>query len=165
MTRTNRTVAEAQSRADTSQYLTFLLAGEEYGVDILRVQEIKGFEAATPLPNTPEHVLGVINLRGTVIPIVDLRKRFGLPPAEYGATTVIIVVRISSEDHERTMGLVVDAVSDVYNIPSESVQPPPALAGAVEAEAVLGLSTVESTMVILLDVDRVMAGTLLPQAA
>ena len=88
---------------DQAQYLTFVLAGEEYGVDILRVQEIKGWDSATPIPNTPDYIRGVINLRGTIVPIVDLRRRFELPPADYGPTTVVIVLKVQSADRMRIL--------------------------------------------------------------
>ena len=86
------------------QYLTFMLAGEEYGVEILKVQEIKGWDTVTPIPNTPDHVLGVLNLRGAVVPIIDLRTRFTLEQIDYGPTTVVIVVKVANEDQERTVG-------------------------------------------------------------
>ena len=138
------------------QYLTFMLAGEEYGVEILRVQEIKGWESATPIPNTPEHVLGVLNLRGAVVPIIDLRKRFNLDSVAYGPTTVVIVVKIKHADQERTVGLVVDAVADVYRLDSSEIQTPPDMGGDVETEYVRGLATVEGKMVILLELDRLL---------
>ena len=136
------------------QYLTFMLAGEEYGVEILKVQEIKGWDNATPIPNTPEYVLGVLNLRGAVVPIIDLRQRFNLESIPYGATTVVIVVKMAHEDQERTVGLVVDAVADVYRLESTEIQPPPDRGGAVHTEFVRGLATVEEKMVILLEIDR-----------
>ena len=141
---------------DADQYLTFLLEGEEYGVDILRVQEIRGWERTTPIPNTPDYVQGVINLRGTIVPIIDLRRRFGLPPREHGPTTVVVVLRVESEERERTMGIVVDAVSDVYNLPEEEVAPPPDLGSAISIDFVRGLATVEGKMVIVLDIDRLL---------
>src|SRR5215470_2893114 len=101
---------------DAKQYLTFLLAETEYGVDILRVQEIKGWDTVTPLPNTPEYVRGVMNLRGTIVPIIDLRLRFGLASVPYGPTTVVVVLKVSHDHGSRIMGMVVDAVSDVYNV-------------------------------------------------
>jgi purine-binding chemotaxis protein CheW len=107
------------------QYLTFMLAGEEYGIEILKVQEIKGWDSATPIPNTPEYVLGVLNLRGAVVPIIDLRKRFQLESIAYGATTVVIVVKMQQDDQERTVGLVVDAVADVYRLEASEIQPAP----------------------------------------
>ena len=140
--------------AGGGQYLTFMLAGEEYGLEILKVQEIKGWDSVTPIPNTPRHVLGVLNLRGAVVPIIDLRKRFGLESVPYGPTTVVIVVKMLNDDQERTVGLVVDGVADVYRLEGEEIQPPPEMGGAIHTEFVRGLATVEEKMVILLEVDR-----------
>ncbi len=137
-----------------SQYLTFILAGEEYGVDILRVQEIKGWERVTPIPNTPEYIKGVINLRGTIVPIIDLRQRFGLEWKEYGPTTVVIVLKVNSDDRERTMGIVVDAVSEVYDIQPEEAKPAPDFGSVVDTDSVRGLATVDGKMIILLDIDH-----------
>ena len=145
---------QAESGDAGGQYLTFMLAGEEYGVEILKVQEIKGWDNATPIPNTPEYVLGVLNLRGAVVPIIDLRQRFNLESIPYGATTVVIVVKMAHEDQERTVGLVVDAVADVYRLESSEIQPPPDMGGTVHTEFVRGLATVEEKMVILLEIDR-----------
>ena len=136
------------------QYLTFMLAGEEYGVEILKVQEIKGWERVTPMPNTPKHVLGVLNLRGAVVPIVDLRKLFRLESVPYGPTTVVIVVKMNGEGRERTVGLVVDAVSDVYRLDNGEIQAPPDMGDAAHGEFVRGLCTVAEKLVILLDMDR-----------
>ncbi len=141
--------------AGTNQYLTFILAGEEYGVDILRVQEIRGWEEATEIPNTPDYVKGVVNLRGTIVPIVDLRFRFELEQVEYSAITVVIVMKVYGKAGERTMGFVVDAVSEVYNVNSEQQKPPPDFGCAVKTEFVKGLATVDEKMLILLDIDHV----------
>ena len=135
------------------QYLTFMLAGEEYGLEILKVQEIKGWDSATPIPNTPEYVLGVLNLRGAVVPIIDLRKRFNMESIPYGPTTVIIVVKMRAKDKERTVGMVVDAVADVYRLEHDEIQPPPDMGSSVHTDFVRGLATVEGKMVILLETD------------
>ncbi len=146
--------APNETRDAAGQYLTFMLAGEEYGVEILKVQEIKGWGTATPIPNTPPHVLGVLNLRGAVVPIVDLRKRFDLESIPYGPTTVVIVVKMQGDGHERTVGLVVDAVADVYRLETDEIQPAPDMGTAIHTEFVRGLATVGDKMVILLEVDR-----------
>ncbi len=137
-----------------SQFLTFMLAGEEYGVDILRVQEIKGWDEATEIPNTPDYIQGVLNLRGTIVPIVDLRSRFALERIKYSNTTVVIVLKIENDGHEKTIGFVVDAVSDVYNVTDEQLKPSPDFGGSVNTEFVKGLATVDEKMVILLDIDH-----------
>ncbi len=140
--------------ANVNQFLTFMLAGEEYGVDILRVQEIKGWESATEIPNTPDYIQGVMNLRGTIVPIVDLRSRFELERIDYSNTTVVIVLKILKEDSEKTIGFVVDAVSDVYNVTEEQLKPSPDFGGGVSTEFVKGLATVDEKMLILLDIDH-----------
>lgn len=140
--------------SDTDQYLTFIMAGEEYGVDILCVQEIRGWESATPLPNAPAHIKGVINLRGTIVPIVDLRQCFGMAAIDYTPVTVVIVLKVKTEkDDHRVMGIVVDAVSDVYSLGKADMRPPPDLASAVNTDFVKGLVNVQDKMVILLDID------------
>ena len=144
--------------SDGDQYLTFMLAGEEYGVDILRVQEIKGWDSVTPIPNTPEYIRGVINLRGTIVPIVDLRCRFNLETVEYGPVTVVIVLRVDDPDggKSRVMGLVVDAVSDVYNVPEEAIKAAPDFGSVVDVNFVQGLATLDESMVIVLNIDRLL---------
>jgi len=136
------------------QYLTFMLAGEEYGVDILRVQEIKGWDTVTQIPNTPKYIRGVINLRGTIVPIIDMRCRFNLEELTYGPTTVVIVLKVNSKDKSRIMGIVVDGVSDVYNMPDEEIKPSPDFGSAVDTNFVKGLATVHEKMVIVLDIDH-----------
>ncbi len=143
---------------DEDQYLTFILDGEEYGIDILRVREIKGWDRVTHIPNTPDYMLGVINLRGAIVPVVDLRQRFGMPTADYGPTTVVIVLQVKGDDRERIMGIVVDAVSDVYDIPDSELRPRPANANNAIMESVQSLATVEEKMVILLDIDHLLNG-------
>ncbi len=140
---------------NTSQFLTFMLGEEEYGVDILRVQEIKGWDKTTPIPNTPPYIKGVINLRGAIVPIIDLRQRFGMDAIPYGPTTVVIVLKVAGEDRERTMGIVVDAVSDVYNISTDEMKPAPDF-GGIDVEFVKGLATVDEQMVIILDIDKLL---------
>ncbi len=158
MTALQKQVDEITSATDegdaAGQYLTFLLAGEEYGVEILRVQEIKGWDSATPIPNTPEHVLGVLNLRGAIVPIFDLRKCFNLECIPYGPTTVVIVVKIVSKNQDHTVGLVVDAVSEVYKLEAGQIQPAPDMGGSIRTEFVRGLATVEDKMLILMEIDE-----------
>ncbi len=142
--------------AEEDQYLTFIMAAEEYGVDILRVQEIRGWNNVTPIPNTPTYIKGVINLRGTIVPIIDLRERFGMASVEYGATTVVIVLKVIKDDAERIMGIVVDAVSDVYNIEASEIKPAPDFGGEISIEFVSGLVSVEEKMLIIIDIDRLL---------
>jgi purine-binding chemotaxis protein CheW len=148
---------ESSNKGTVHQYLTFMLSEEEYGVDILRVQEIKGWEHVTALPNTPGYVKGVLNLRGAIVPIVDLRTRFALADVSYDDTTVVIVLRIEGKDEEsdqRIVGVVVDAVSDVYTFEGEEMQPPPDFGSIISIDFVRGLATVDEKMVILLDIDQ-----------
>lgn len=148
----NSTSMDIEAGAD--QYLTFMLADEEYGVDILRVQEIRGWDNATAIPNAPDYVLGVVNLRGVVVPIFDLRKRFHLDNADFNSETVTVVVKVQHAKGERTIGMVVDAVSDVYNIPTGQINSTPDVGGTVSMDFIKGLATVNDQMIILLDVDE-----------
>jgi purine-binding chemotaxis protein CheW len=157
--------ADKSASATSEQYLTFMLAGEEYGVDILRVQEIKGWDKVTRIPRTPDYVLGVINLRGAVVPIVDLRRRFGLETIAFGPTTVIIVMRVEGERNERTVGVVVDAVSEVYNVDPAETKPPPDVCGSVDTVFVKALATIEEKMLILLDIDRLIGNSIIDETA
>lgn len=151
------TESTLQAEDGMDQYLTFILAGEDYGVDILKVQEIKGWEGVTPMPNMPDSILGIINLRGTVVPVIDLRKHFKMESASFDQTTVVIVVKVSDEEHnERTMGMVVDAVSEVHNIAKTDLKPAPDFGGAVDTESVKGLVTIDDQMIIMLDIDHLM---------
>jgi purine-binding chemotaxis protein CheW len=142
--------------AETNQYLTFMLNGEEYGVEILRVQGIQGWDTVTPIPSSPRYVLGVMNLRGAIVPIIDLRKRFGMESIDFGPTTVIIVVRVENNDKGRTIGMVVDAVSEVYRVDEKKVQAMPDFGSTVHEDFIKGLSTVDEKMLILLDIDKLL---------
>jgi purine-binding chemotaxis protein CheW len=138
--------------AERPQFLTFTLQEEEYGVDILRVQEIKGFSRITPIPNTPPCVRGVMNLRGTIVPIVDLRLTFGMPRVEYTQFTVIIVVMVG----RKVAGLVVDAVSDVLDLSKEQIEPPPELGAAIDTSFLTGLAKVDNRLITLLDMEQLL---------
>lgn len=140
-----------------SQYLTFICAGEEYGIDILRVQEIKGWSGATPVPRTPPYMLGVMNLRGVIVPVIDLRQRFGLESRPFDASTVVVVVRVQCGIGGKTVGIVVDGVSEVVNFPSGSITPPPPGAAGAKEAWVSGLGSVGNKMVTLLDIDALVA--------
>jgi purine-binding chemotaxis protein CheW len=141
----------ARAEDGTAQYLTFRLGDEEYGVDILSVQEIKGWTAVTPVPNAPAHVRGVMNLRGTVVPVFDLRLKFGMPQREHDRFTVIIVVHVGA----RVVGLVVDAVSDVLDLPRTGVEPTPDLGREVDTSLLLGLARSQERLITLLAVEQV----------
>jgi len=136
------------------QYLTFILNGEEYGLDVLTVQELRSWEDTTPIPNTPPYVLGVINMRGVVVPIINLRNRFGLEHLDYGPTTVVVIVKVVAAGKERVLGIVVDAVSEVYDIKPADMQPPPDMEGAISIDFVTALATIDEKMIILLDINK-----------
>lgn len=142
----------------TNQVLTFILGMETYGVDILLVQEIRGWSQVTRIPQTPPDVLGVLNLRGSIVPIVDLRMRFRLERAEYTAVTVIIVLSVETSSGRRDLGVVVDGVSDVIDIKAVDLKPAPDLGSQVSTEFIQGLMTVGENMVMLLDIDRLVGG-------
>ncbi|OQW65506.1 MAG: chemotaxis protein CheW [Nitrospira sp. ST-bin5] len=146
---------------DGSQFLTFQLGEELYGVDILRVQEIKGYTAVTKIPNTPAHIKGVLNLRGTIVPIVELRTKFGMPTIDYTMFTVIVVVVVK----EKIMGLVVDAVSDVLNIDKKDIQPPPQFGATVDISFLNGIGKSGDKLIALLDMDRLLSDGDMQQAA
>lgn len=142
---------------DGDEYLTFHLANEEYGIDILRVQEIRGWENVTRIPNSPVYVKGVLNLRGAIVPIIDLRIRFDLPKSDYTATTVVVVLSVKSgKGKERIVGVVVDAISDVVNAKFSDIQTTPDFDSSIEIEYIHGLATAGESMLMLVDVDKLL---------
>jgi len=146
--------AAAVHHADeVSQYLTFTLGPEEYGIELLKVQEIRGYSAITPIPNTPSHVKGVMNLRGTVIPVVDLRSRFGLETVEYTKFTVIIVASVG----EKIVGIVVDAVSDVLTVSRGNIRATPDFGVRAATRFITGLTTVGDHLAVLLDIEKLVS--------
>lgn len=157
----NSPVKKVKGPGDGShQVLTFVLGNETYGVDILRVQEIRGWSAVTKIPHAPSHVLGVLNLRGSIVPIVDLRMRFSLESAEYTTVTVIIVVSVMSAAGRRDFGVVVDGVSDVVDVNTEEVRAAPELGAKGATDYIRGLVPVSDRMVVLLDIDRLIGSDL-----
>ncbi len=138
------------------KYLTFTLGKEEYGLEILKVREIIGMMEITGVPQTPEYVKGVINLRGRVIPVIDLRLKFGLSAADYTERTCIIVVEVKGEGGAIQMGIVVDSVSEVLNIMGEDIEPTPTFGTRLNTQYILGMAKVKGRVKILLDIDKVM---------
>ena len=132
--------------------LAFKLGNEEYGIKILKVQEIRGYESVTRIASAPEHVKGVVNLRGTIVPIVDMRIKFKLGEPTYNQFTVVIILNIQ----DRVVGMVVDSVSDVISLTAEQIKPAPDM-GALNTDYVVGLGTVDERMIILVDIDRLMS--------
>jgi purine-binding chemotaxis protein CheW len=145
---------EGTAAADKQQFLSFQLGAEEYGIDILRVQEIRAYEKATRIPNTPQFIKGVINLRGVIVPVIDLRMKFGLETAEYNEVTVVVVLNVA----DRTIGIVVDKVSDVLALGTDDIRPAPEFTARVENAFVRGLATIDERMLIIADIERLMTG-------
>jgi purine-binding chemotaxis protein CheW len=139
--------------AGTQQFLTFKLAGEEYGVGILSVQEIRGWSSVTAIPQSPPWLLGVINLRGSVVPVIDLRLKFNYAKAEYNEFTVVIILNLK----DRVVGVVVDGVSDVITLAADQIKPAPSLGHNADTSHIIGFGTLDERMRILMDVERLMA--------
>lgn len=146
------TPVQAQA-APGQEYLTFRLGGEEYGVEILKVQEIRGYEPATRLAGAPDYIKGVINLRGVIVPIVDMRLKFNLGNAEYDQFTVVIILSLN----ERVVGMVVDGVSDVLQLGAGELRPAPAFGTVLDTTHIIGLGTVNDRMLIVLDIEKLMS--------
>jgi purine-binding chemotaxis protein CheW len=143
------------------QYLTFVCDRQEYGVPILRVQEIKGWDKVTRIPHSGDCVLGVMNLRGTIVPVVDLRRRLGLEARAFDASTVVIVVHAQDSARDGTVGLVVDAVSEVYSVEDAALRPPPEIGASTDQAYVSGIATLDDKLVMLLSIDQ-LVGSVLP---
>lgn len=141
--------------ASVREYLTFRLDQEEYGIDILKVQEIRGYETPTRIAHAPPFLKGVVNLRGTIVPIVDMRLKFNCSKADYNSFTVVIILNLGS----RIVGIVVDSVSDVMELPASSIRPAPEVDSGISSDCILGLGSVGERMLILLDIGKLMSGT------
>ena len=157
-----RNVAQAAASAAhgaAREYLSFKLGAEEYGIDILKVQEIRGYENPTRIANAPHFIKGVVNLRGVIVPIVDMRLRFGLSDVQYNSFTVVIILNVAG----RTIGMVVDSVSDVLEMGGDAIKPAPEFNGAIEASYITGLGTIRSgdtqRMLILMDIEQMMTAS------
>lgn len=146
-----------KEQLDSSQYLSFILAGEEYASDILKVQEIRDWTSSTLIPNSPDYIEGVLNLRGDIIPIINLRTRFALPASEPLLNRIVIVLNVDSGGRHRSMGLLVDAVAETYDVDMAKVRPAPTGSSAIDDEFITGLTTLDNKMVILLDVDQLLS--------
>lgn len=151
-----RPVAAVAAAARAGEYLTYRLGAEEYGVDIQKVQEIRSYETPTRIPGAPEYVKGVVNLRGVIVPIVDLRMRLGCAEAEYTPFTVVIVLAV----HNRVVGAVVDSVSDVLDLEESVIKPPPQLSEGQGPDFITAIASVEERMLMLVDMDSLLASTL-----
>ena len=144
------------STKDNSQYLTFIMQGEEYGVDILCVQEIRGWEATTPLPSAPAYVKGVLNLRGLIVPVIDTRQLFSIPCVEYSSITVIIVLKVYSGPNSRVVGIVVDEISDVFTINNTDIKKAPEVGMDISTNYIHGFVEVSKKMVTLLAINQLL---------
>ncbi|WP_096699979.1 chemotaxis protein CheW [Polaromonas sp. AER18D-145] len=138
--------------AQPLEFLAFTLGQEEYGVDIQKVQELRGYDAVTRIANAPEHIKGVVNLRGIIVPIIDMRIKFNLGTPTYDQFTVVIILNIAS----RVMGMVVDSVSDVITLSPEQVKPAPEMGAVLDADYLIGLGTLDDRMLILVDLEKLM---------
>jgi len=134
------------------ELLTFTLGSEEYGIDILKVQEIRGYDAVTTIANSPEFIKGVINLRGIIVPIIDMRIKFRLGNVTYNQLTVVIILNVAN----RVVGIVVDGVSDVITLSAEQLKPAPEFSSALDTQYITGLGTVDDRMIIVMDIERLM---------
>ncbi len=141
--------------ARSNEFLTFTLGREEYGIEILKVQEIRGYDAVTAIANAPNFIKGVVNLRGVIVPIVDLRIKFNLDEAAYNEFTVVIILNVAN----RVVGVVVDSVSDVITLSPEQIRPAPEFSSALRIDHITGLGTVDERMLILLDIERLMTSS------
>lgn len=145
----------AAAAVPVQEFLAFRLGAEEYGIDILRVQEIRSYEPPTRMANAPNFIKGVVNLRGVIVPIIDMRIKFAIEPVHYDGSTVVIVLNIG----KRVIGIVVDAVSDVITLAPEQMRAVPEFSAAIASEHLLAIGTVEDRMLILVDIDKLMSGS------
>ena len=152
MNQAHEASAGSHAAVSNNEFLTFTLGKEEYGIDILRVQEIRGYDAVTAIANTPEFIKGVINLRGIIVPIVDMRIKFNLGNVEYNQFTVVIILNLA----QRVVGMVVDGVSDVITLTPEQIKAAPEFGSALDTRYIMGLGAVEQRMIILMDIERLM---------
>lgn len=150
-------IAITQAKADSAgdEFLAFTLGKEEYGIDILKVQEIRGYESVTRIANAPDFIKGVVNLRGIIVPIVDMRIKFNLGEPIYDQFTVVIILNING----RVVGMVVDSVSDVITLSAEEIKPAPEMGTAFNTDYLIGLGTLDERMLILVDIDKLMSST------
>ncbi len=142
-----------KSTSVAGEYLTFVLGDEEYGLEILKVQEIRGYDSVTQIANTPDFIKGVVNLRGKIVPIVDLRIKFKLGKVEYNEFTVVIILNLNG----RVVGIVVDGVSDVTELKEDQIRNVPSLVTSIDTKYIVGLATVEEQMLILVDIEQLMS--------
>jgi purine-binding chemotaxis protein CheW len=154
MVQAAQTISSAPGEAEAAgnEYLAFTLGQEEYGIDILKVQEIRGYETVTRIASAPDFIKGIVNLRGIIVPVVDMRIKFNLGTPTYDQFTVVIILNIGS----RVVGMVVDSVSDVTTLQPEQIKPAPGMGSGVDVDYVTGLGTIDARMLILIDIEKLM---------
>ncbi|CDS50361.1 Positive regulator of CheA protein activity (CheW) [Polaromonas sp. CG9_12] len=152
---TTSTASSTAAAPKALEFLSFNLGQEEYGIDIQKVQELRGYDAVTRIANVPEHIKGVVNLRGIIVPIVDMRIKFQLGEPTYDQFTVVIILNLAS----RVMGMVVDGVSDVITLTPEQIKPAPEMGSVLETGYLIGLGTLDERMLILVDIDKLMSSS------
>ncbi|HUW50127.1 MAG TPA: chemotaxis protein CheW [Sulfuricella sp.] len=153
MAKSTQDVASSKVTAGVNEFLTFTLGHEEYGMEITKVQEIRGYDAVTKLANTPDFLKGITNLRGIIVPIIDMRIKFNMEHAEYNDLTVVIIINVA----HRVVGMVVDGVSDVITLSQDQVKPAPEFGGAIDTKYVMGIGAVDDRMLILVDIEKLMS--------
>ena len=153
---TNENQLAEVNEPSVEQYLTFTLADESYGLEILKVREIRGWEPVREIPNTPDYIKGALNLRGTIVPIIDLRERFGMEKVEYSPVTVVIVLSFGDQKENRVIGIVADAVSDVLDINQQDVRSAPNLGSKIDTRYMQGMYVLDTRMIMLLDVNNLL---------
>lgn len=149
----SRTASNSAAQVAKAEFLTFQLGKEEYGIDILRVQEIRSYETPTRLAHAPDFIKGVVDLRGVIVPIVDLRMKLGCPTVEYTAFTVVIILNVA----ETVLGVVVDSVADVVNLPLDAIRPTPQLQSLVDESFIKGIANVDERMLIVMDIEALLS--------
>ena len=152
---TNDPTSAASAATKALEFLAFTLGQEEYGIDIQKVQELRGYDAVTRIANAPEHIKGVVNLRGIIVPIIDMRIKFNLGAPTYDQFTVVIILNVAS----RVMGMVVDSVSDVITLSAEQIRPAPEMGAVLDTDYLIGLGTLDDRMLILVDIDKLMSSS------
>ena len=148
---------DSNASGPVQQFLTFSLANEDYGINILKVREIKGWKPVTRIPNSASYVLGILNMRGTIVPVIDLRMRFKLENIEYNATTVVIILAVESAHSMRTIGIVVDSVSDVLDVQHTDMKAAPDFGAKIDTKFMDGIAAVDQRMVMILDIDKLLS--------
>ncbi|MDR3482289.1 MAG: chemotaxis protein CheW [Burkholderiaceae bacterium] len=152
---TTETKGAAHAGDAALEYLAFRLGSEEYGVDIQKVQELRGYDAVTRIANAPEFIKGVVNLRGVIVPIIDMRIKLNLGTPTYDQFTVVVILNL----HQHVMGMVVDSVSDVITLNADQIKPAPQMGSAIDSDYLIGLGAIDERMLILVDIDKFMSGS------